>query len=207
MPFLQYPGKCLVNVDTLTEDFIAQALSRPIAAPYAEKAIQADHPLRLASVLVPLIRHADGWHLLYTRRADRVEHHKGQVSFPGGASEPGESPEETALREANEEVGIRPTDVRLLGRLPQIITISDFLVTPIVGVLPWPYAFRVYTTEVARVFTLPLAWLAAPESYMQFFRAETGRYVIAYLPNDGELLWGATAHMTLEFLKIIQTTP
>ncbi len=192
-----------MNPDLLTEAYIAQALQSPPTVPYTEKEIRADHPLRLAGVLVPLIVHADKWYLLYTRRADGVAHHKGQVSFPGGASDPGESAEQTALREADEEVGIRPADVRILGRLPQIVTISDYLVTPVVGVLPWPYAFRVHTPEVARVFTLPLEWLANRANFMRLVRSETGRHVITYIPYDGELLWGATAHMTVEFLKIL----
>lgn len=193
-----------MNPDFLTEEAITQALRFPSVTPYTEKEIQAHHPLRLAGVLVPLIRQAGSWHLLYTRRADGVEHHKGQVSFPGGASDLGESAEQTALREADEEIGIRPADVRILGRLPQIVTISDYLVTPVVGVLTWPYAFRVHTPEVARVFTLPLTWLANRENYMILTRSETGRHVIAYQPYDGELLWGATAHMTVEFLKILK---
>ena len=192
-----------MNPDSLTEAYIAQALQFPQTVPYTEKEIRADHPLRLAGVLVPLIVHAGKWYLLYTRRADGVAHHKGQVSFPGGASDPGESAEQTALREADEEVGIRPADVRILGRLPQIVTISDYLVTPVVGVLPWPYAFRVHTPEVARVFTLPLEWLADRANFMRLVRSETGRHVITYIPYDGELLWGATAHMTVEFLKIL----
>lgn len=197
------PGNC-VNLDFLTEEFITQALHFPPVSPYTEKEIPADHPLRLAGVLVPLVCHAGSWYLLYTRRADGVEHHKGQVSFPGGASDPGESAEQTALREADEEIGIRPADVRILGRLPQIVTISDYLVTPVVGVVTWPYAFRVYTPEVARVFALPLSWLADRNNFMLLMRSETGRHVIAYQPYDGELLWGATAHMTVEFLKILK---
>lgn len=189
--------------ELLTEAYIAQALRLPKTVPYTEKDIRADHPLRLAGVLVPLISHGGKWYLLYTRRADSVEHHKSQVSFPGGASDPGESAEQTALREADEEIGIRPADVRILGKLPQIVTISDYLVTPVVGVLPWPYAFRVYTPEVARVFTLPLDWLANRANFMRLVRSETGRHVITYIPYDGELLWGATAHMTVEFLKIL----
>jgi len=193
-----------VNADLLSEEQIIRALGQHTATPYSEKEIPAEYRLRPAGVLVPLLRQGDAWHLLFTRRADRVEHHKGQVSFPGGASDPGESAEETALREADEEIGLRPTDVRILGRLPQIVTISDYLVTPIVGIIAWPYAFRVHTPEVARVFTLPLAWLAKPDNFMRLVRSETGRHVITYLPNDGELLWGATAHMTVEFLKILK---
>jgi 8-oxo-dGTP pyrophosphatase MutT (NUDIX family) len=193
-----------VNPDLLTEEFIRQALNFSPVPFYSEKQIGTDHPLRLASVLVPLIRQGGSWYLLYTRRADRLVHHKGQVSFPGGASDAGESPEQTALREAEEEIGIRPTDVRVLGHLPKIVTISDYLVTPVVGVLSWPYAFRVHTPEVARVFALPLEWLANRDNFMMLLRAETGRHVITYQPYDGELLWGATAHMTVEFLKILK---
>lgn len=190
--------------DLLTEAYITQALQTPKTVPYTEKEIRADHPLRLAGVLVPLVVHAGRWYLLYTRRADSVEHHKSQVSFPGGGSDPGESAEQTALREADEEIGIRPADVRILGRLPQIVTISDYLVTPVVGILPWPYAFKVYIPEVARVFALPLDWLADRANFMRLVRSETGRHVITYIPYDGELLWGATAHMTVEFLKILK---
>jgi 8-oxo-dGTP pyrophosphatase MutT (NUDIX family) len=193
-----------MNPDLLNEEAIAQALRNHSALPYSEKEIPAGYALRPASVLVPLVRQSRTWYLLYTRRADGVGHHKGQVSFPGGASELGESAEQTALREADEEIGIRPTDIRILGRLPQIVTISDYLVTPMVGVIAWPYAFRVYAPEVARVFVLPLSWLANQNNYMMFTRAETGRHIITYQPYDGELLWGATAHITVEFLKILK---
>ncbi|MCS6993123.1 MAG: CoA pyrophosphatase [Anaerolineales bacterium] len=161
-------------------------------------------PPRLAAVLLPLTGIAGEWHLLFTRRADTVEHHKGQVSFPGGASDPEDaSPEETALREAEEEIGLRRSDVRLLGRLGEMLTVTNFLVTPVVGAFSWPYTFKVHTPEVGRVFTMPLAWLADPANRMEFIRKETSRSLIAYLPYDGELLWGATARMTLEFLRAV----
>lgn len=161
-------------------------------------------PPRPAAVLLPLTTIADAWHLLFTRRADTVEHHKGQVSFPGGASDPEDaSPEETALREAEEEIGLRRSDVRLLGRLGEMLTVTNFLVTPVVGTFSWPYTFKVHTPEVGRVFTMPLAWLADPANRMEFIRRETSRTLIAYLPYDGELLWGATARMTLEFLRAV----
>jgi 8-oxo-dGTP pyrophosphatase MutT (NUDIX family) len=193
-----------MNPNLLSEEVIAQALRNHTGPPYSERETPPEKILRPASVLVPLARQHDAWYLLYTRRADSVEHHKGQVSFPGGASETGESAEQTALREADEEIGIRPADVRILGRLPQIVTISDYLVTPVVGILRWPYAFRVYAPEVARVFVLPLAWLAVRQNHMKFTRSETGKHVIAYQPYDGEMLWGATAHITIEFLKILK---
>jgi 8-oxo-dGTP pyrophosphatase MutT (NUDIX family) len=146
----------------------------------------------------------DEWHLLFTRRTDTVESHKGQVSFPGGACDEGETtPEETALREADEEIGIPPRDVRVLGRLSNLITITYFRVTPVVGVVRWPAVFRVGAHEVARVFTIPLAWLANSSNRWQFEIPGTRRSLIAYHPYDGELLWGATARMTVDLLTVL----
>ena len=155
-------------------------------------------------MLVPLTYVQDEWHILFTRRTDRVQSHKGQVSFPGGASDEGETtPEQTALREADEEIGMHPADVQVLGRLSQLITISSFRVTPIVGVIPFPYAFKVANIEVARVFTIPLLWLSDRNNYWEFFLRDSERSLITYHPYDGELLWGATARMTVTFLKTI----
>jgi len=164
----------------------------------------SEHKLKCAAVLVPLVWQVNEWHLLYTRRTDRVDSHKGQVSFPGGACDEGEtSAEQTALREANEEIGIDPQDVRVLGKLPDMITVSYYLVTPVVGIIKWPTVFRVGEDEVARVFTIPLGWLANGSNRWQFERPEVKRSVIAYHPFDGEMLWGATARMTLDLLNVL----
>ena len=194
----------------LSEDYISQKLkeSQKNAADsdgYAEIPVKPNTHLKCAAVLVPLTYVQDEWHLLFTRRTDRVQSHKGQVSFPGGACDEGETtPEQTALREAEEEIGVRPADVKILGRLSQLITISSFRVSPIVGVIPWPYAFRVAGVEVARVFTIPLLWLANRNNYWEFSLRESERSLIAYHPYDGELLWGATARMTVSFLKTLE---
>ena len=192
----------------LTEVYITQKLFEaqqiaPDSDGYAEIPVKPDTRLRNAAVLVPLTYVMDEWHLLFTRRTDRVESHKGQVSFPGGASDEGETPEQTALREAEEEIGMRPADVTVLGRLSQLITISSFRVSPIVGVIPYPYAFKVAGFEVERVFTIPISWLAIRNNYWEFSLRESERSLIAYHPYDGELLWGATARMTVSFLKTI----
>ena len=195
---------------TLTEEIISQRLneaiqsSGPSSDGYAELELNDEITLKCAAVLVPLVWHDDEWHLLFTRRTDRVESHKGQVSFPGGACDEGETtPEQTALREADEEIGIQPTDIKVLGRLANLITISYFRVTPVVGVVKWPMVFRVGEHEVARVFTIPLAWLANESNRWQFEIPGRNRSVIAYHPYDGELLWGATARMTVDFLKVL----
>jgi len=195
----------------LSEDYISQKLeeSRKDNADsdgYAEIPVKLNTRLKNAAVLVPLTYVQNEWHLLFTRRTDRVHSHKGQVSFPGGASDEGETtPEQTALREADEEIGLRPSDVKVLGRLSQFITISSFRVTPIVGVIPWPYTFKVAGVEVARVFTIPLLWLSDVNNYWEFSLRDSDRSLIAYHPYDGELLWGATARMTVTFLKTIES--
>ncbi len=197
----------------ITENFISQKLyeaeqNAVDSDGYAEIPIKPETFLKCAAVLVPLTFYQDEWHILFTRRTDRVESHKGQVSFPGGSCDEGEtSPEQTALREAEEEIGMNPADVKVLGRLSQLITISSFRVSPIVGVIPWPYAFRVAGIEVARIFTIPLLWLANRNNYWEFSLRESERSLIAYHPYDGELLWGATARMTVNFLKTLGLLP
>ena len=194
----------------LTEEFITQRLHESLASAgpssdgYAEIDINDETRLKCAAVLVPLVWENREWHLLYTRRTDKVESHKGQVSFPGGACDEGETtPEQTALREVEEEIGIQSSDIKVLGRLANMITISYFRVTPVVGVVKWPTVFRLGEHEVARVFTIPLGWLSQPSNRWQFEIQGRKRSVIAYHPYDGELLWGATARMTVDFLSVL----
>jgi len=197
------------NMTDVTQEFIKSKLyeadqSRTDTDGYSEIQLQPETQLKCAAVLVPLVFFKDEWHILYTRRTDRVESHKGQVSFPGGACDDGETtPEQTALREADEEVGIRPEDVQILGKMGSMVTISHFRVTPVVGVIQFPYAFKTSGAEVARVFTIPLLWLAERRNYWEFSMPGSERSLIAYHPYDGELLWGATARMTLNFLKLL----
>lgn len=193
----------------LTTEFISQKLAsvsqnRPNSDGYSEIPFDDKKELRCAAVLVPLTFYQGEWHVLYTRRTEKIESHKGQVSFPGGACDDGEiTPEQTALREADEEIGMKPADVDVLGRLGDMITISSFRVTPVVGVFQWPYVFRAGGVEVARVFTIPLLWLADKKNYWEFSIGQPDRKVIAYHPYDGELLWGATARMTVNFLETL----
>ena len=194
---------------TLSEDIISQRLRAaiqgdPASDGFSEIELTEETSLKAAAVLIPLVWQDEEWHLLYTRRTDTVESHKGQVSFPGGASDEGEtSPEQTALREAEEEIGLDPGNVRVLGRLSNLITITYFRVTPVVGVVKWPAVFRVGEHEVARIFTIPLGWLANPLNRWEFEMRGRTRSLIAYHPYDGELLWGATARMTVDFLKVL----
>ena len=195
---------------SLTEEFIRTKLreaieSAPSSDGYAEIDLTDETRLKCAAVLIPLLRQDDEWHLLFTRRTDKVESHKGQVSFPGGACDEGETtPEETALREANEEVGIDPQKVRVLGKIMNMITITSFRVTPVVGIIEWPTVLHVGKDEVERVFTIPLNWLAEKNNRWEFSIPGRNRSLIVYHPYDGELLWGATARMTVDFLKVLK---
>jgi 8-oxo-dGTP pyrophosphatase MutT (NUDIX family) len=137
-----------------------------------------------------------------------VEHHKGQVSFPGGGCEVGEAtPEMTALREAWEEIGLNPHDVRLLGRMNDIITITGYRVSPIIGVIPWPYQVRLEPAEVVRLFTIPLLWLADRFNWDEQPVTPDGTLipfpVVRYRPYDGEILWGVSARITLNLLIVL----
>ncbi|MGB4595183.1 MAG: CoA pyrophosphatase [Anaerolineaceae bacterium] len=162
-----------------------------------------------AAVLMPLIVTEEGWNLLFTRRTDRVGTHQGEVSFPGGAADDLDDGdlERTALREVWEEIGIRPADVTVLGHLPEMNLISFFRVTPVIGMIPWPYDLKISKEEVARVFCVPLDWLDDPKnSYTQERQFEGNRYNIRYFqPYDGETIWGATAHMTWQLLQVLSS--
>ena len=197
----------------LTEEYISRQLKKSyqpgVIASMDGYAGWYEHgKLKCAAVLIPLTWWKDEWQLVFTRRTETVEHHKGQVSFPGGGCEMDEStPEATALREANEEIGLAPEEVRLLGRLNDGITITRYRVTPIVGVIPWPYHFRPEPAEVARVFTIPLPWLAARANWDEQPVTPEGIFrsfpVVRYHPYDGEILWGASARITQDLLKTV----
>ena len=167
-------------------------------------------PQRLyqSAVLMPLLIHESSWHLLFTRRNVALPEHSGQVAFPGGRCDPDdETIEFTALREAEEEIGLIKKDVRVIGRLNRFLTVTRYLVTPIVGVIPWPYQLRLANEEVSRVFTIPLEWLAAPANHeirKRVLPDPFGKVPVVYFREyDGEVLWGASARFTLRLIKIL----
>jgi 8-oxo-dGTP pyrophosphatase MutT (NUDIX family) len=199
---------------SFTEEYIARQLKKSyqpgvIASMDGFAELYEQITLKCAAVLIPFARWNEEWQIVFTRRAETVEHHKGQVSFPGGGCEVDEStPEATALREAKEEIGLAPEDVHVLGRLNDIITITNYRVTPIVGVIPWPYQFHPEPAEVGRVFTIPLTWLAERANWDEQTVTPPGMSrafpVIRYHQYDGELLWGASARITQDLLRTLK---
>ena len=175
--------------------------------PRVEENLASISGLRKAAVLIPLLCDGDRWHLLFIRRTETVQDHKGQVSFPGGAYEPEDADmQATALRETWEEIGIPPAEINLLGTMPVFNTISSFTITPVVGQIPWPYPLTPQPAEVSRVFTIPVEWLADPLHWSEKpYVRPNGRQekVIFFDKYDGELLWGITARITLDFLKLL----
>lgn len=167
-------------------------------------------PGRPAAVLALWYALADGSGaeqpaLLYTVRTESVEAHRGQVSFPGGGLEEGESPEEAALREAREEADVSPADVQLLGRLtPLWIPATGYLVTPVVGATSHRPAFRRNPREVERILEVPLADLLRPGAVLTEDCAHEGRWTrVRYFDIAGTRLWGATAMITSELLALL----
>ncbi|MGE5224280.1 MAG: NUDIX hydrolase [Omnitrophica WOR_2 bacterium] len=165
-------------------------------------------PPRPAGVLIPFLQQDGIWQILFTRRTDKLPEHSGQVAFPGGRSDPRDaSPEATALREAYEEIGLLPDSVRLLGRLDTFITNTNYLLTPVAGVITWPFPLKLEVEEVHRVFTIPVAWLADPVNHEIRERQLHSPYppvpVIYFQPYDGEVLWGVSAAITINLMKIL----
>jgi 8-oxo-dGTP pyrophosphatase MutT (NUDIX family) len=171
--------------------------------------IRTEWDARLAAVLVPLLKDEHSWQVMFTRRTDHLDSHQGQVSFPGGAVEEQDiSPERAALRETEEEIGITADKIEILGTLDSLLTVTQFQIVPIVGVLEWPTELRINSMEVARVFSVPLQWLADKgnlEVQTRKFRPEDPPIEVYYFkPYDGEIIWGATARLTLNLLSKLQ---
>ncbi|MFL7813173.1 MAG: NUDIX hydrolase [Anaerolineales bacterium] len=164
-----------------------------------------------AGVLIPLLQEAGSWKILFIKRTlQQHDRHSGQIAFPGGRAEPGDQGLlQTALREASEEIGLAPGDIRILGRSCSITTVTDYEVSPFVGLLPWPYPLILSPQEVEKTILIPLDWLNDPNNReIKAWQSpkEPGKDlpVIFYNAYEGEILWGATARIVVDFLEIIQ---
>jgi 8-oxo-dGTP pyrophosphatase MutT (NUDIX family) len=163
---------------------------------------------RHASALILLYPHNGDWHLPLTRRTESVETHKGQISLPGGAQEANETLQQTALREAYEEIGVNPAQVAVLGGLsPIYIPPSNFCLHPFVAHTPRRPDFQIVPAEVAELIEAPLAVLLDPANRHEedwVIQAQTRR--IAFYQVDSHKVWGATAMALAEFLAVVRST-
>ena len=142
-------------------------IKRILAEREKKVVLSSNKPHHLSAILVPLYQKDGEYHVLLTKRSEELEYHKGQICFPGGSHHhEDDSLKETALREAYEEVGIRPEDVEILGELDSTSTLtSNFLITPFVGIIPYPYEFTVSKYEVDELVEVPLSALADDGNY------------------------------------------
>ena len=158
-----------------------------------------------AAVLVPIFMMNGEYHLLLTKRAPRVKYHQGHISFPGGVvDETDRSPEEAALREADEEIGLLKNDVEILGPIDDSLTfVPPFIVHPFVGFIPYPYPLNINPKEVEKTIEVPLKFFASQVSINDSTPAEFERGIgYPEFRYHGELIWGTTASIVANFLAI-----
>jgi 8-oxo-dGTP pyrophosphatase MutT (NUDIX family) len=158
-----------------------------------------------AAVLVGLVKRPEGLAVLLTQRTDHLHHHPGQISFPGGHKDPGDdSPEETALREAEEEVGLSRRHVEPIGRLGEYVTRTGFSVTPVVAFIEPPFDIIPDPFEVEEVFEVPLAFLLDPANHQRHSREFEGHMREFHaMPFKDYYIWGATAGMLINLYEVL----
>ena len=161
---------------------------------------------RPAAVLIPLVDRGDELNVLFTYRSEGLEHHAGQISFPGGRLEPDDADAESAaLRETEEEIGLDRRFIEVLGRLPDHIVISGFQVTPVVGLVRPGFALRLDPSEVAGTFEAPLRHLFDPGTHSPRTLRIGEEELLAYdLPWQEHTIWGATAGMLLTLKQLLE---
>ena len=154
--------------------------------------------LRASAVLIPLFHKQGQYHVLFTERSEEVDFHKGQVCFPGGRRELSDSSLlQTAIREAEEEIGLRANDVEILGELDDMITLtSNYVISPFVAFIPHPYSFRADSREIKEIFPVPLSFLMDETNFKQ------DSYEYEY---EGHIIWGATARILKQFIDLLKS--
>jgi 8-oxo-dGTP pyrophosphatase MutT (NUDIX family) len=159
----------------------------------------------LAGVVIPLFEKDGDFFLLLTKRSDKVRFHKGEVSFPGGMYEETDGDIlNTALRECSEEIGVKRDDVEIIGRLDDVYTLTGFVITPYVGIIPYPYEFRTNPEEVAYIITLPYTYLKEANPAEEVARHDGQLQKMQSIHYNGDRIWGATSRILLQFQRIIE---
>jgi 8-oxo-dGTP pyrophosphatase MutT (NUDIX family) len=199
------PGaEALLSDSDALHTHIRAVLGRP------RKIAPAGALLRRAAVLLPLVSTSSGPALILTRRTENVEHHKGQISFPGGALDDGEDPLAGALRETYEEIGVPPADVSVLGGLDdEEAAVSGFMVSPFVAALPYPARLRVSADEVNAILVVALRVLLDPRNVRtELYRRPRGDSVVMYYYQAGpDVIWGFTGRIVARFLAAVFDVP
>jgi 8-oxo-dGTP pyrophosphatase MutT (NUDIX family) len=175
------------------------------ACPPAERAGSSPAPGIPAAVLIGLLAHPEGPHVILTERAAHLRDHAAEISLPGGRIEAGDDgPAAAALREAFEEIGLAPDKVELLGCLPVYETITGFRVFPFVGWIEPPVEFVLDTREVASVFQVPLSFVLDPTNHQRDGIVRDGEIHTYYvLPYPGRRIWGATAGILVSLARVL----
>lgn len=153
--------------------------------------------LRKAAVLIPCVDRANGLSVILTKRAAHLKHHPGQISFPGGKFEPEDRClSNTALREAQEEIGLKPSQVRLVGQLPPLTTISRFSITPFMSIVDANYRSKIDANEVESIFEVPANYLFNPQNlFMKRIHLKGTTHQIFAINYQKHFIWGVTAQI------------
>jgi 8-oxo-dGTP pyrophosphatase MutT (NUDIX family) len=167
---------------------------------------QAAGKVTKAAVLIPLVLKEDGLSVLLTQRTNHLRDHAGQISFPGGRMDPGDqNPNDTALRESQEEIGLDPKRVEIIGHLPQYLTVSGYSVTPVVGLVQAQAEYVLDEFEVADVFEVPLSFLLDPANHqVRLWQSEQGGRRFYSMPYENRFIWGATAGMLRNLYHLLK---
>ena len=169
------------------------------------------HPkFKLAAVLIPIIDSGGSTEFIFTVRTSKVQKHKGEISFPGGAFEEelDHSLQETAIREAKEEINLNPEQIQVLGELDDFCTMTGYIIHPVVAHVSPPYEYRLAKSEVAEIFTVPLDFFKNPTHFEErIINMGDWQYAVYYFKTKTHTIWGATAHIVVNFFEAALNFP